>query len=125
MNQTTTQTIGQSAELFAEHYLLSYGLKTIHRNFSCKIGEIDLIMYDPDKKQLIFVEVRFRKNTRFGTAAESINSAKQKKLIRTAKYYLLTQAKSQQLSCRFDVVAINYQLDKQHTEWIQNAFYAT
>ncbi len=60
---------GQAAEHAAEHYLKQHGLKLIAKNFRCKYGEIDLIMYDSDT--LVFIEVRMRRHQEFGGAAMS------------------------------------------------------
>jgi putative endonuclease len=48
------------------------------------MGEIDIIMLDKSEQTLVFVEVRYRQNTQFGSATDSVNHNKQTKLIRTA-----------------------------------------
>ena len=77
---------GEDAEAACSHYLKSRGLKLVNRNFSCRFGEIDIIMLD--NNILVFVEVRFRKNNNFGGGLESITTEKQRKLRRTAELYL-------------------------------------
>ena len=66
---------GVNAEVACCNYLTSRGLKLIEKNFSCRLGEIDIIMHDKDI--LVFVEVRFRKNnaicTREGTIWKKID----------------------------------------------------
>ena len=71
LKKVTSNEIGQNAELLALQFLQSRGLKLIEKNFSSRHGEIDLIM--SDKEGLVFVEVRFRKNTLFGTGAETVD----------------------------------------------------
>ncbi len=79
-----------------------------------------------DKKTLVFVEVRFRKDNNFGGGLESITSAKQRKLRNTAELYL--QKNGQYENARFDVVSMskNNQTSKNKQEytfdWIVNAF---
>ena len=79
-----------------------------------------------DKKVLVFVEVRFRKNSNFGSGLESITSAKQHKLRKTAELYL--QQNNQYENARFDVVSMskNNETNKHEQEytfeWITNAF---
>lgn len=106
---------GQLAEQQAYEYLLSQGLKPVCRNFNCKQGELDLVM--KDEQTLVIVEVRFRKNDRFGSALESITVKKQARIIRATEYYLATHP----INCpiRFDVVALS---PKHGLNWIQNAF---
>lgn len=112
-----TQQIGAVAEEYACKYLRKQGLKLVARNFRCKLGEIDLIMQD--NNELVFVEVRCRKNNNFGTSAESVTYSKQKKLLRAAEYYL-SQLHDANKLCRFDVIAITSESNT--LEWIKNAF---
>lgn len=97
------QQIGKDAEQSALHYLMQQGLKLIERNYHCRFGEIDLIMRDKD--QLVFVEVRSRRYRQWGGAGLSVDFRKQKKLIKTASYFLSQQKSSNLPICRFDVVA--------------------
>ncbi len=94
---------GEDAETACYHYLKSHGLKLVERNFNCRLGEIDLIM--TEKKMLIFIEVRYRKNSDFGDGLASITSTKQNKLRKTAELYL--QQNSQYTNARFDVVSMS------------------
>lgn len=107
--------IGKKAEDVACSFLQRNGLSLQQRNYHCRYGEIDLIMQDSDT--LVFVEVRYRRSTKFGSAAESIDTRKQQKLVFTANHYL--QKNPTQLSTRFDVVALS---PHQEPEWITNAF---
>ncbi len=112
---------GIAAEALACHYLEAQGLSLVMRNFRCRWGELDLIMRD--NEQLVFVEVRSRRNTRYGTPAESITHAKQQRLLRAAAFYLQHQRLN--LSCRFDVVAIVQPDGNAQVEWIRDAFQLT
>lgn len=115
---------GEDAEIACCKYLRSQGLKLVDKNFSCRQGEIDIIMLD--KKMLVFVEVRFRKNNSFGGGLESITPAKQHKLRKTAELYL--QKNTHYENARFDVVSMSKNTQtKQHKQqytfdWISNAF---
>lgn len=110
---------GDRAEQQALDYLQSRGLKLVRRNFLCRMGEIDLIMMH--HQHLVFVEVRYRKNSNYGTPAATISFTKQRRLTRTANLYL--QQQGSDMPCRFDVVAIVAQPETE-IEWIQNAFEA-
>jgi putative endonuclease len=113
----STADVGRDKEQLAADYLVRQGLKTIARNHRCRFGEIDLIMRDG--KALAFVEVRYRASTRFGTPAETVTVAKQRRLAAAAADYLRSQPSM--LPCRFDVVAIG---DHDQIEWIKDAFSA-
>lgn len=99
-----TLATGQESERLAEQFLQSQGLTLVERNYRCKAGEIDLIMRDDE--HLVFVEVRFRKSGRFGSASETIDSRKQQKVIRAAEHYLQARWRGSLPACRFDVIAI-------------------
>jgi putative endonuclease len=113
-----TQVFGQRAEQQALDYLTRQGLKLVARNYSCRLGEIDLIM--KDKTHLIFIEVRARKGTDFGGGLASITYAKRQKIIKTTSHYLLTQNIKDQEAIRFDVVSIDG--ESEQLTWIKDAF---
>lgn len=116
-----TQEIGGAAEEQAYRYLENKGLKFVTRNFRCRLGEIDLIM--KEKEALIFIEVRCRHGDgRFGTSQESVTFAKQRKIIKTANYYLQIKQLYGAVPCRFDVVTVAFQQGAAKVEWIKNAF---
>lgn len=71
-----------------------------------------------DGEVLVFVEVRYRKHSTHGTAAETITASKQNKIRATAQNYMLTNKIGELQALRFDVVAI----DNDNISWIKNAF---
>lgn len=111
---------GYAAEEQACDYLLHQGLQFVEKNFSCRAGEIDLIMKDNDT--LVFVEVRMRQPNDYASALESISKSKQKKVIRAATFYLQQQDAFDKVNCRFDVVALTKESDRLIFDWIRNAF---
>ncbi|MGD0466577.1 MAG: YraN family protein [Gammaproteobacteria bacterium] len=116
--------IGKQIEELAIIYLQKKNLVLLEKNFRTKFGEIDLIFQNPLTKQIIFVEVRYRKSILFGDPAETITKLKQKKIIRTANYFLNNKFPNQPIYCRFDIIACTGQLDNIKINWIQAAFYA-
>ena len=96
--------LGRWGERYSERFLRRKGLKRIARNFTCKLGEIDLIMADADGA-IVFVEVKTRRDEGYARAQDAITSRKQTKLMRTAKYFLKTY-KVKDKPLRFDVVAV-------------------
>lgn len=116
-----TANIGGRAENLAERYLNQNGLKSVARNYLTKSGEIDLIMRD--QETLVFVEVRYKKSMDWASPAESVTVAKQQKIIRAAKYYLMQHDKHNKLACRFDVVAMTGDLKQAKIDWLPHAFY--
>ena len=74
---------GQAGEQAALAHLQRHGLALVEANFSCKGGEIDLVMRDG--ATLVFVEVRQRQDMTHGGAAASIGPAKIRRLVRAAQ----------------------------------------
>lgn len=111
---------GFEHESFARAELEKNQCKIIESNFSCKTGEIDIIAQD--NEYLVFVEVRYRKKSRYGGALASVDSRKQKKLIRTAEFYLQTKNLTNKAVCRFDVFAIEGENNRLNYQWIKDAF---
>ncbi len=73
------------------------------QNYRWRGGEIDLIARDGDC--LVFVEVKTRRSHQYGAPEESITSAKQAQIVRTARHYLARHPTD--LDVRFDVVALS------------------
>lgn len=117
-----TQTTGKHAEDLACQYLNQQGLHLLERNFNSRFGEIDLVMRDRDTT--VFIEVRFRQHDDIVDPLSSIDHRKQLKLIRTARYYLQQQPRSDLSPARFDVIAITVQGGQHRIQWIKNAFEA-
>jgi putative endonuclease len=110
------KTLGNAAEALVADYLQRRGLRLLERNYSCRLGEIDLILADgPD---LVFAEVRLRRNRDYGGAAASITAAKRQRILGAARHYLSGRPER---PCRFDVVLLDA-LDPGHIEWIKDAF---
>jgi putative endonuclease len=107
--------VGGDKERLARSFLEKRGLHLLERNYGCRRGEIDLVMRDADT--LVFVEVRFRASSRFGTPAETVDIHKQRRLAAAAAHYLQRHPTS--LPCRFDVVALG---GTNSIEWIRSAF---
>ncbi len=110
---------GRAAEARACHHLQARGLVLVERNYRCKGGEIDLVMRDGDC--LVFVEVRLRRSSRYGTGAESIDRHKQRRLLHAASHYLQARRLWNQAT-RFDVVTLSGEGPTLAIQWIHGAF---
>lgn len=108
--------LGLAAEAQALQFLQQQGLSLVAQNYSCRFGEIDLIMLH--ENMLVFVEVRLRSNERFASAGDSIHYHKQQKLVRAAQFYLQQHATA--IPCRFDALLFDAAQQTIPT-WIRNA----
>lgn len=90
------------------HYQ-NLGFKLLQRNyivpFGKMTGELDLI-FQKDR-EIVFVEVKSRRSSKFGTPFEAVDLGKQRKLVRTAKMYLRLHPSFAQLDYRIDVAAVD------------------
>ena len=113
---------GAEAEDLACAWLQARGLRLRERNYRCRRGEIDLIMQDGE--QLVFVEVRYRANDRWGGGLASVTRAKQQRLARTARLWLKLNPDVAGLPCRFDVVSVTGPQRAPKLKWVRGAFAA-
>ncbi len=114
---------GAACESIAAEYLEQRGLDIVARNLRCKAGEIDLVCRDG--AVLAVVEVRQRKSRDYGGALGSVDAAKQRKIILTARLLLERLAARSELTLRFDVLAVQGTPDGAHDiVWIKDAFRA-
>lgn len=98
------RSVGADKEALAAEYLEKSGYRILKRNFYCRAGEIDIIASKNDT--LIFAEVKYRKASGFGMPEEAVNSTKQKRIYKAAMYYMYKCQKGFNISCRFDVIAV-------------------
>jgi putative endonuclease len=96
--------IGTEYETIAADFLQKTGYEILERNYKNKMGEIDLIA--KDGKDLVFIEVKYRKDLSKGDPAEAVNNKKQIRIRNAARGYLYFCHLGEETSCRFDVVAI-------------------
>jgi putative endonuclease len=115
---------GKRAEQAACQFLKKQQLKIISRNYRCRFGEIDIVARSAN--HLVFVEVRYRSNKHYGTGAETVTTAKQQRIMLTARHYLSQEVGSKpdaELPCRFDVIeACSADNGELRLNWLQNAF---
>ena len=69
--------LGKTGEEIATQYLIENGYKLVIRNFRCRQGEIDIIAKDKD--EIVFIEVKTRKNANYGSPVDAVDKRKQKR----------------------------------------------
>ncbi len=98
-----TGSTGRAGEDVAAAFLLARGYRIIVRNYRRRFGEIDIIA--EDGAVLVFVEVKSRKTSSFGSPFEAVDRRKQRQISRVALDYI-TRHKEENRPARFDVVAV-------------------
>ena len=95
---------GRRGEAVAARYYEKQGARLVAHNFRTRMGEIDLILREPDGT-LVLCEVKTRSRDAVADPAEAVTRAKQRKLIRAAKAYLQQTGQSDD-PVRFDVAEV-------------------
>ena len=96
---------GLRGQKIAEEYFLARGDEILARNFRLRSGEIDIIARENSSGYIIFIEVKFRTNEKFGLPREAVDFSKQQKIIRIAKHFI-AENNLHDNDFRFDVIEI-------------------
>ena len=107
---------GDAAENAARHLLEGEGLRTLARKVNFRFGEIDLVMRDGEF--IVFVEVRYRQDDRFGGGLASVDRRKCRRIALAARAWLQRHPELADAPCRFDIVAAS----PAGLEWHRGAF---
>lgn len=99
------RSLGTLYEAKAADYLRQRGYRILEKNFRCRFGEIDLICRKD--RFLVFVEVKYRGGSSFGTPASAVDVRKQIRISNTASWYLYSHRFPPDTPCRFDVAAVS------------------
>ena len=94
--------VGAWGESLAAEYLQKKRYKVLCSGYRSRFGEIDLIV--SNRRYLVFVEVKLRRNDRFASAYEFVDRHKQDRIRTTAEIYLSEHPT--ELQPRFDVIEI-------------------
>lgn len=114
----TNKEIGKYGENLAKKYLENLGYKILDMNYKySRYGEIDIIaLY---KNKLCFVEVKTRRNDKFGTPMEAITKDKLIKIQLSAKNYI-QEKKPKFEHYRIDAISIELKENKEEITHIKN-----
>ena len=103
MSHRRTET-GKRGEQLAIEFLVAAGYRIVERNYREKCGEIDIIARDGPT--LVFIEVKARRNRRYGDPVEAVTFHKQRQISTTALLYLSRHGLLE-APARFDVVGVD------------------
>ncbi len=111
----------RAAEDAAAEFLRRRGYKIAQRNFTTRLGEIDIVAVDDG--MLVFVEVKSRASIDYGPPEAAVDGRKQAKLRRIAQLFL-ERRNLLDTPCRFDVVALTPRSEGEdwNIDLIQDAF---
>ncbi|MEU5840296.1 YraN family protein [Rhodococcus sp. NPDC047139] len=95
--------LGARGEDLAAEFLESAGMVVLERNWRSRYGELDLIAQDG--AAVVFVEVKTRTGTGYGTPAEAVTPVKTERIRRLAGMWLSEQSRRWS-HIRVDVVTV-------------------
>ncbi|MBI5422079.1 YraN family protein [Candidatus Peregrinibacteria bacterium] len=96
---------GKHGEGLAADFLKKEGYEILGRNYRKRGGEIDIIAFDPSHREIVFVEVKSRRNRAFGGPEEAISDQKIRKMAETAELWLSENGKEKE-EWRVDLIGI-------------------
>ena len=97
-----TKLLGRWGEEQAQRYLIKKRCRILGLNYSCRLGEIDIIAQH--KGTILFVEVKTRASDRFAAAREAVNGAKQRRILAAAALWM--SENGEERTARFDVIEV-------------------
>jgi len=113
------QQFGAKGESLAIRHLKKNGYQILEQNYRNRLGEIDIIARE--NSTLVFVEVKSRKSTRYGSPKLAVTACKQRRISLVALAYLKSTGQTRSRA-RFDVVTVTAGRDAPRIEIIKNAF---
>ncbi|HLT29341.1 MAG TPA: YraN family protein [Myxococcaceae bacterium] len=120
---TERRATGDRAEALAASFLERDGYTVLARNYTCRVGELDLVASRGEV--LAVVEVRMRSTDRFGDPALTISHAKQRKIVRTTLRFMQEHGLSlARYAIRFDVITVLGRGEQAVLEHLPGAFEA-
>src|ERR1700690_1323778 len=111
--------LGRRGERAAEKYLRRSGYRIVARNFRAAGAEIDIVAMDGEAP--VFVEVKTRRSLEAGAPEEAVDERKQKQIRRAAEIFA-TRYRADDVTMRFDIIAIDASGERLEIELLRNAF---
>ena len=111
--------LGRRGERAAEKHLRRSGYRIVARNFRAAGAEIDLVAMDGET--LVFVEVKTRRSLEAGAPEEAVDERKQKQIRRAAEIFA-TRYRADDVTMRFDIIAVDASGKRLEIELLRNAF---
>ena len=107
------RSLGERGEQAAARHLRRHGYHVLARRMRHRYGEVDIIAVD--KKTVVFVEVKTRRDEQLGRGAEAVDATRQGRLTRAALAYLKAHDLLEYAS-RFDVVEVIWPAERRRPE---------
>lgn len=118
----SSRKLGSLGEDYAAAWLAAQGWRILDRNWHCRYGELDIVAMNSEER-IVFVEVKTRRATRFGTPQEAVTRSKQRNLRHAAMQWLHTpECQTKYHGVRFDVITVMLRDGQPSVQHIKEAF---
>jgi putative endonuclease len=95
--------LGRFGETWTRGYLARKGYRILDSNVRYRVGELDIVA--ECSGELVFVEVKCRRSSEYGSPADAVTATKYGRLARAIETYLQVTGR-QGVNFRLDVVAL-------------------
>ncbi len=112
--------LGSQYEKLACDYIVSQGGRILERNYRVRQGEIDIIAAADN--YICFIEVKFRKDNKYGGPEAAVSMSKQKKICKVSGFYLMSHRIEEDTPIRYDVITLSGNEGAYTFKWYKNAF---
>jgi putative endonuclease len=112
--------VGTWYEILACSFLKEHGVQLLYKNYRVRKGEIDIIAKDDN--YLCFIEVKYRKDNKYGGPEAAVSFSKQKQICDVSRFFLFSKHYSEFTPIRYDVIAISGEEGSCQIKWHKNAF---
>ena len=119
MSKVNNKAVGDFGERLAKEYLEKKNYNILKTNFRTRLGEIDIIAKKDDV--IIFIEVKARKNLKYGRPYEAVNHRKMQKIIKVAQNYIAYKSQGDN-QYRFDIIEV-FLSENDKINHIEDAFW--
>lgn len=109
---------GKEGEIFARKYLEQSGYLILETNWRVGKLEADIIAYKDNL--IVFVEVKTRSSTDYGTPEEFVDLKKRKAYIHLANAYVVRHQRQEEV--RFDIISVLIKDGHPELKHLRNAF---
>ncbi len=116
MQQRNKRKLGAEVEQLVKDYLTCHNYTILEMNYRCRQGEVDIIA--KEEEYYVFIEVKYRSSSKYGSPQEAVGIAKQKRISHAALYYMYSHGLPDTTPVRFDVAAVT----PGRIHYITNAF---
>ncbi|QQR83356.1 YraN family protein [Candidatus Peregrinibacteria bacterium] len=111
--------LGKRGEALAIEFLVKKGYRIDAVNFRNRLGEVDVIAFDPGRHEIVFVEVKTRRTHTFGEPEAAVHGLKLSTIEMVAESYLETIASASD-EWRVDIISISISPQNVHIEHLEN-----